>query len=158
MTLEKLIENLKLESKIFHVPACSAKLSLLLIENSNKPISVQCLRYIILFFKNFIGSCWCVLLVKLDLLRLHEKNVLNGIKLIKVKCWASYPLGHLRVEYLFLAINWLFLPLWWTRSKTPFYFSCHQYSSTIYYEFSVFVSHARNVTFIINSCFCEQWS
>lgn len=40
-----------------------------------------------------------------------KKNVLNGIKLIKVKCWASYPLGHLRVEYLFLAIDWLFLPL-----------------------------------------------
>lgn len=36
-----------------------------------------------------------------------RKIVLNRIRLIEVKNWPSYPLGHLRVEYPFLVINWL---------------------------------------------------
>lgn len=51
-------------------------------------------------------SFGCVLLVKVDSLKdCMKKIVLNRIRLIKVNYWPSYPLGHLRVEYVFSVIN-----------------------------------------------------
>lgn len=76
--------------------------SLLSIQTTNLLLGKVHVRGIFCFSEISLAiSFGCVLLLKIDSLKDYLKK--NRIRLIKVQCWPTYPLGHLRVEYLFLS-------------------------------------------------------